>query len=462
MAGFFEPRGKVWNLDGVPRDFSFGTLPEDWDHIGPIFERSVHRVPALGECGIQLFLNGPEAFTPDGVYYLGEAPEVDGCFRGRRVQLGGHPVRRRRRLGPGRLDRRPPAAHGPVVGGHPPGVRIPGRPRLPGRTHPREPGAAVRHALALLPVPERPEAGGCRRCTTAWTRPGPCGARTAGWERPNWYAAEDQAREYVYSYGKQNWWANAGEECRAVRERVALFDQTSFAKFTVDGPRLAGGARPAEHGPHRRAGRPGRLHPVVQPQRRHRGRPDRHPTGPRPLPGSDRGRLPDPGLGPPAPRLPGPRRRDRRHHRALGHDRADGPQGPLRARPAHRRPAEQHRLPLRHLPAHRGGRHRRAGPAHELRGRAGLGAVPAQRARRGPVRRAGREGRAPRAGHGRLPRHEHAAAGVRLPALGPRHHRRGHPDRGRARLHHRLGQAPTPTSAGPRWRPSATSPATSA
>ena len=80
MAGFFEPRGKVWNLDGVPRDFSFGTLPEDWDHIGPIFERSIHRVPALGECGIQLFLNGPEAFTPDGVYYLGESPEVDGCF----------------------------------------------------------------------------------------------------------------------------------------------------------------------------------------------------------------------------------------------------------------------------------------------------------------------------------------------------------------------------------------------
>ena len=80
MAGFFEPRGKVWNLDGIPRDFAFGTLPEDWDHIRPVFERSIHRVPALGECGIQLFFNVPEAFTPDGVYYLGEAPEVDGCF----------------------------------------------------------------------------------------------------------------------------------------------------------------------------------------------------------------------------------------------------------------------------------------------------------------------------------------------------------------------------------------------
>ena len=80
MAGFFEPRGKVWRMDQIPRDFSFGTLPEDWDHVGPIFERAIHRVPALGECGLQLFFNGPEAFTPDGVYYMGEAPEVSGCF----------------------------------------------------------------------------------------------------------------------------------------------------------------------------------------------------------------------------------------------------------------------------------------------------------------------------------------------------------------------------------------------
>ena len=80
MAGFFEPRGKIWNLDGVPRDFSFGTLPEDWDHVGPIFERAIHRMPQLGEVGLQLFFNGPEAFTPDGVYHLGESPEVDNCF----------------------------------------------------------------------------------------------------------------------------------------------------------------------------------------------------------------------------------------------------------------------------------------------------------------------------------------------------------------------------------------------
>ena len=80
MAGFFEPRAKIWNLEEIPRDFCFGTLPEDWDHIGPIFEAACHRVPALADTGIQLFFNGPEAFTPDGTFYLGESPEVERCF----------------------------------------------------------------------------------------------------------------------------------------------------------------------------------------------------------------------------------------------------------------------------------------------------------------------------------------------------------------------------------------------
>ena len=61
----------------------------------------------------------------------------------------------------------------------------------------------------------------------------------SGWERPNWYAAEGMERRYRYSYGKQNWWEASGEECLAVREAVGLFDQTSFAKFEVEGPDAA-------------------------------------------------------------------------------------------------------------------------------------------------------------------------------------------------------------------------------
>ena len=127
MVGFFEPEAKVWRLDGIPRDFSFGTLDEDWDHVGPVFERSCHRVPALADCGVQLFFNGPESFTPDGTYYLGEAPEVDGCFRRCGLQLRRHPVRRRGWLGAGRLDRRSAPANGPLCGRHPACHAVPGR-----------------------------------------------------------------------------------------------------------------------------------------------------------------------------------------------------------------------------------------------------------------------------------------------------------------------------------------------
>ena len=235
MAGFFEPRGKVWKLDGIPRDFSFGTLPEDWDHIGPVFERSIHRVPALGECGIQLFFNGPEAFTPDGVYYLGEAPEVDGCF----VAAGFNSVGIQSGGGVGW------ALADWIADRHPPmdlsSVDI--RRTFPFQADPAYLAERIPESLGLLYAMHWPfyqyESARGRRMSPLHDRLAAAGAvfgETAGWERPNWYASDGQPKEYVYSYGKQNWWANAGEECRAVRERVALFDQTSFAKFTVDGP----------------------------------------------------------------------------------------------------------------------------------------------------------------------------------------------------------------------------------
>ena len=235
MAGFFEPRGKVWRMDQIPRDFSFGTLPEDWEHVGPIFERAIHRVPALGECGLQLFFNGPEAFTPDGVYYMGEAPEVDGCyiaagFNSVGIQSAGgvgwaladwiadkHPpmdlnsvdIRRAQRFqaDEGYLEERVSESLGLLYAMH-----------WPFRQYESARG------IRLSPLHERIDAAGA------------VFGETAGWERPNWYANEGQAREYEYSYGKQNWHDNMVAECIGTREAVGLFDQTSFAKFVVKGP----------------------------------------------------------------------------------------------------------------------------------------------------------------------------------------------------------------------------------
>ena len=78
--GCFEPVAKPWGMHGIPEDFCFDTLPEDHEHFEPILEAAVRRVPVLGTTGIQLFFNGPESFTPDDRYYIGETPEVRDLF----------------------------------------------------------------------------------------------------------------------------------------------------------------------------------------------------------------------------------------------------------------------------------------------------------------------------------------------------------------------------------------------
>jgi 4-methylaminobutanoate oxidase (formaldehyde-forming) len=235
MVGFFEPQAKVWRLDGIPRDFKFGTLPEDWDHVGPVFERSCHRVPALADCGVQLFFNGPESFTPDGTYYLGEAPEVDGCF----VAAGFNSVGIQSAGGAGWVladwiaDRHPPMDLSAVD------IRR----AMPFQADNSYLAERISESLGLLyamhwPFFQYTSARDQRRSALhdAMDAAGAVFGETAGWERANWFAEPGQEREYRYSYGKQNWFDNSGRECDAVRNGVAVFDQSSFAKFTVRGP----------------------------------------------------------------------------------------------------------------------------------------------------------------------------------------------------------------------------------
>ncbi len=235
MAGFFEPRAKIWNLEGIPRDFMFGTLPEDWDHVGPIFERAIHRMPALAEAGIQLFFNGPEAFTPDGVYYLGESPEVDRCF----VAAGFNSVGIQSAGGVGW------AVADWIIDGHPPmdlsAVDI--RRAFPFQSEPAYLDARISESLGLLYAMHWPfrqyESARNVRLSPFHQRFADAGAvfgEVAGWERPNWFATAGEVPEYQYSYGKQNWFDASGRECHAVRNAVGLFDQSSFAKWYVEGP----------------------------------------------------------------------------------------------------------------------------------------------------------------------------------------------------------------------------------
>ena len=234
LMGCFEPVAKPWGMAGIPEGFCFDTLPADYEHFEPLLNAAVRRVPRLGEVGIQLFFNGPESFTPDDRYYIGEAPEVRDLF----VATGFNSVGIAASGGVGKVvaqwvkDRRPPLDLADVD------IR---------RMQPFQSNRKYLHdrtveTLGLLyamhwPYYQYQSARGARRSGLhdRLLKLGACMGETAGWERPNWYGEPGTLPRYEYSYGRQNWFAACQRECEAVRDSVALFDQASFAKFLVQG-----------------------------------------------------------------------------------------------------------------------------------------------------------------------------------------------------------------------------------
>ncbi|MGH6720169.1 MAG: GcvT family protein [Alphaproteobacteria bacterium] len=235
LLGAFEPKAKPWGMAGIPEDLSFTELPEDMEHFQPILEAAVRRVPALERAGIRRFFNGPESFTPDQRYLLGEAPELKGFY----VAAGFNSIGIQSAGGAGM------ALAEWIAGGQAPfdlwDVDI-------ARVMPHQGRAGflverVSEALGLLyamhwPYRQFATARGVRRSPfhERWAGLGACFGEVAGWERPNWYAAPGTRPAYAYSFGRQNWFDRTAGECRAVRNAVGLLDQTSFAKFRVEGP----------------------------------------------------------------------------------------------------------------------------------------------------------------------------------------------------------------------------------
>ncbi|MGE0876611.1 MAG: FAD-dependent oxidoreductase [Burkholderiales bacterium] len=234
LIGAFETTAKPWGMGGIPEDFEFDELPEDWDHFQPVLERAMARVPRLASAGIQKFFNGPESFTPDNRYYLGEAPELPGFF----VAAGFNSIGIQSAGGAGMVLAQW------IADGHPPmdlaDVDI--RRAMPFQNDPAYLRERTTEALGLLYAMHWPyrqyQTGRGIRLSPLHQRlvsAGACMGESAGWERPNWYAPRGEKPEYRYSWGRQNWFEHRAAECRAVRERVALFDQSSFAKFLVRG-----------------------------------------------------------------------------------------------------------------------------------------------------------------------------------------------------------------------------------
>ena len=236
VMGGYEPNPKPWAMDGLPDRFEFQLLDDDLEHFEPLLELAAGRVPAMQTAGIKQFINGPESFTPDGNFILGEAPEVRGIYVGAGfnafgIASGG---------GAGM------ALAEWVAKGEPPYDLWPVDIRRFGRNHldtnwvrTRTLEAYAKHYTMAWPYEEYRSGRPLRR-SPLYDRlkaEGACFGEKLGWERPNWFAdfARGEEAEDHYSYWRQNWFDAVGREHKAARERVAIFDQTSFAKFMLVG-----------------------------------------------------------------------------------------------------------------------------------------------------------------------------------------------------------------------------------
>jgi heterotetrameric sarcosine oxidase gamma subunit len=234
MLGLFEASARPWGAAGIPEDFRFGEIAPDWDRMVPYIDKAMRRVPCLLTTGIKLLFCGPESFTADHNYLMGEAPNlknflVAAGFNSLGILSGG---------GVGFV-----MSHWIAEGRAPMDVWTVNL----RRTHAWQDNDKylqdrVVETLGIgyqdhWPFRQPATARGVKKSVLhdRLAAAGACFGESAGWERPNWYARPGQSATYEYSWGRQNWFANNAEEHAAVRERVGVFEQSSFAKLLVAG-----------------------------------------------------------------------------------------------------------------------------------------------------------------------------------------------------------------------------------
>ena len=235
LVGAFEPRAVPLATSELPEDFCFESLPGHMEEqFMPVIEDAIQRIPLLGDIGWRSFFCGPESFTPDDQFHVGEAPELRNFYvacglnsvgivtsgglgkccaewinRGRApLDLFGNDIRRMSLFqgNEAYLRDRSSETLGLLYARH-----------YPYRQY--DTGRGVR----LSPLHQR------------LIEHNACFGEVAGWERPNWFAPAHVKAAYEYSFERQNWFPYSAAEHRAAREGVALFDQSSFSKYTVQG-----------------------------------------------------------------------------------------------------------------------------------------------------------------------------------------------------------------------------------
>ena len=235
LVGAFEKKAHAWGQRGIPADFCFDELPGHMDEqLMPVLEDAMARVPILQEAGWRSFFCGPESFTPDDQFHVGESPEVGGYF----VAAGLNSVGIQSAGGIGKVCAEwMHHGHSPIdLWGNDirrvypfMGTQVFLEERvteslglLYERHYPFRQFETARN-VRLLPVHQR------------LIEHRACFGQVAGWERPNWFAPEGVEPVYEYSFGRQNWFEHSAAEHRAARAAVVLFEQSSFSKYLVQG-----------------------------------------------------------------------------------------------------------------------------------------------------------------------------------------------------------------------------------
>ena len=236
LVGIFEPNAKpAFKEKGrVPEDFSFGEFPDDFDHFEPYLEKSFHRLPMLENAGIRKFFSGPESFTPDTQYLLGETAEVTNLYTccgfnsigiassggaGRVTaewMINGYmnedlfslDIKRFEKFHSSKkfITERVSETLGDLYGMH-----------WPYKQH------KTSRNQKILPYHEELKKAGA------------CFGVSGGYERPMWYALKGDKAEYDYSFGYQNWYSSVEHETKNTASNVGLYELTPFSKYEIKG-----------------------------------------------------------------------------------------------------------------------------------------------------------------------------------------------------------------------------------
>jgi len=239
LIGLFEPHAKPWGQNGIPEDFCFDQIPDDLEHMMPYLELAMNRLPVMEKLGLETFFNGPESFTPDDSFQMGECPEVRNFY----VAAGFNSIGIQAAGGAGKYMAEW------IVGGEPPCDlwEVDVRRMQPFQNNKTYLANRVSESLGYLyenhfPYHQFSTGRGLRRSPLHqfFTDHGACYGEVAGWERPNWFVSPEDLEKgveakYEYSWDKQNWFDYHRQEHMAIRESVGMYEMLSFSKIRVKG-----------------------------------------------------------------------------------------------------------------------------------------------------------------------------------------------------------------------------------